>query len=85
MLRARPHTLAPPAPPYPPRAHSDTELIAALVPLAEDYVARLRADRERHGGDAARMAACARLAKYYGLVHQVCEDAADEWRKAGAA
>ena len=72
------------APPYPPRAHSDTELIEALAPLAEDYVARLRADRERQDAAAATILAASRMAKYYGWVHVVCEGAVDDARRAGA-
>ena len=83
MLRAEPHTLAPPAPPYPPRVHSDPELIEALAPFAADHVARLRADRARHGAAAATIMAASRLAKYYGWVHVVCEGTVDDARRAG--
>ena len=84
---ALPLPLPPPLPPVPapaPRKHSDDDLAAALALFAEDHVARLAADRREHGGDFARMAACSRLAKYYTLMHTVCEEAADRWRKGEA-
>ncbi len=66
-----------------PRPHTDEELTAALQPFVLDHLARLAEDRERHGGDGARMLACGRLSHYYTLVHAACEDAASG-RKGGA-
>ncbi len=59
-----------------PRLHTDEELTAALHPFVCDHLARLAEDRERHGGDGARMLACGRLSHYYTLMHTACEDAA---------
>ena len=66
-----------------PRPHTDEELTAALHPFVCDHLARLAEDRERHGGDGARMLACGRLSHYYTLMHAACEDAASG-QKGGA-
>jgi hypothetical protein len=78
------------APPYPPpvpgstpRPHTDPELIASLAPLAEDHLARLVADRERHGAAAATILAASRMARYYNRVHVIVESTVDDARRAG--
>ena len=66
------------------RSHTDEELAAVRAPFDADDVARLAADRERHGGDGARMLACGWLAHYSALVLAAYHDAAEAAVKGGA-